>query len=208
MKISYAILTHNEHEYIEKLIQYLVQNKRSQDEIVVVDDYSEGITKAVLEEHAIDGNIKLYHNSLEGNFAKQKNFLITKCSGDWIFNIDADEIPEYILMRDFQKIIEANSSEAFFVPRVNIVDGMTDSDAMRWRWSVNPEGWVNWPDWQLRIFKNDYPRISWNNPVHEQLTGFESYSFFPDKKEYALMHRKTIQRQTIQNEFYQKIQLS
>lgn len=208
MKVSFAILTHNEHDYIEKLIQWLLKYKQPQDEIVVVDDYSEGVTQAVLEEHAIEGNIHLFFNSLNNDFAKQKNFLIQQCTGDWIFNIDADEIPHYILLRDFRKILEVNPDvEAYRISRVNVVKGMTDSDAMRWRWTINERGWINWPDYQLRLFKNDYPRIKWVSPVHETLIGFKAMSHLPSKEEYSFLHEKTIERQTLQNEFYQRIQL-
>ena len=40
MKISYAILTHNEGQYIDTLLSFLTTNKRLEDEIVVVDDFS------------------------------------------------------------------------------------------------------------------------------------------------------------------------
>ena len=52
MKISYAILTHNEGEYIEQVLKFLTDNKGLNDEIVVVDDYSsDPLSKAILEEY-------------------------------------------------------------------------------------------------------------------------------------------------------------
>ena len=35
-------------------------------------------------------------------------------------------------------------------------------------WNVNDKGWVNWPDYQWRIWKNK-PKIKWKNKVHEVL---------------------------------------
>ena len=41
MKISYSILTHNETDSLIKLIDFLVDNKDDEDEIVILDDYSD-----------------------------------------------------------------------------------------------------------------------------------------------------------------------
>lgn len=206
MKISYAILTHNEHEYIDKLLATILSQKDKEDEVVVVDDYSDAPTSTILQKYANEGKISLYTHALNENFAQQKNYLIDCCTGDWIFNIDADELPHWILSRDVKKIITSNKDiDAYFLPRVNTVSGMTDADVVRWRWSVNPKGWINWPDWQLRLFKRS-SQIRWMRAVHEQLQGYSRYGYLPDKEEYALLHHKDIKRQNIQNELYQKIQ--
>jgi len=41
MKISYSILTHNETASLMKLIEFLVKYKDDEDEIVILDDYSD-----------------------------------------------------------------------------------------------------------------------------------------------------------------------
>ena len=41
MKISYSILTHNETDSLSELIQFLVKHKDEEDEIVILDDYSD-----------------------------------------------------------------------------------------------------------------------------------------------------------------------
>ena len=41
MKISYSILTHNETDTLEKLLKFLIKWKQPQDEIVILDDYSD-----------------------------------------------------------------------------------------------------------------------------------------------------------------------
>ena len=90
MKISYALLTHNEGKYIKKLLPFLIENKREEDEIVIIDDYSEEeLTKSLLETYKKD--IKLFYREFDGDHT-QKNFLNSKCTGDFIFQLDADEI--------------------------------------------------------------------------------------------------------------------
>jgi hypothetical protein len=71
----------------------------------------------------------------------------------------------------------------------------------QWGWAVNEAGWINFPDYQWRIYRNA-PEICWQNKVHEVLTGFETISHLPDDKEFCLIHEKTIERQIKQNEYY------
>ena len=53
MKISYSILTHNETTTLEKLLKFLIKYKQPQDEIVILDDYSDNEkTKAILDDYS------------------------------------------------------------------------------------------------------------------------------------------------------------
>ena len=206
MKISYAILTHNEGAYIEKLLSFLSSKKRDEDEIVVVDDYStDELTKAILEEYEAMGNIRLIKNELKSNFARQKNFLTTQCKGDYIFQIDADEMLSEGLIENLPAILESNpDNEVYLVPRINTVDGLTQEHVVKWGWNVDMNGFINFPDYQWRIYKND-PKIVWINKVHERLSGFKTYAALPDYMEYCILHHKTIDRQETQNNFYDKL---
>lgn len=206
MKISYAILTHNEGAYIEKLLSFLSSKKRDEDEIVVVDDYStDELTKAILVEHESMGNIRLIKNELNNNFAAQKNFLTTQCKGDYIFQIDADEMLSEGLINSLPEILTSNpDNEVYLVPRINTVDGLTQEHVAKWGWNVDMNGFINFPDYQWRIYKND-SKIVWINKVHERLSGFKTYAALPEYMEYCLLHHKTIDRQENQNEFYDKL---
>lgn len=206
MRISFGILTHNEGEYIEQLLQQLIRIKKEDDEIVIVDDYSsDQLTKAILEEHQAEGNIKLYKRELNKDFASQKNFLNSKCSGDWIVNIDADELLSPDLESSLHDLIELNLvPDAIWVPRINIVQGLTAEHIAKWNWKVDVDGHINFPDWQLRIYKNS-PEIYWVGRVHEVLNGYKHYSFLPPEKNFCLIHEKMINRQEDQNNFYSNI---
>ena len=91
------------------------------------------------------------------------------CSGDWIFQIDADEVPHETLIELLPEIILSNpDNEVIRVPRVNTVNGLTEEYIRQWGWNVDEKGWVNWPDFQWRIYKNN-TKIKWVNKVHEVL---------------------------------------
>ena len=44
--------------------------------------------------------------------------------------------------------------------------------------------------------------IKWEKPVHEMLTGFQTYSHLPTEKPFCILHHKTIEKQEQQNEKY------
>ncbi len=204
--ISYSVLTHNETDSLLRLIDFLVEYKDDEDEIVILDDYSEnGETKKILDAIVSIYDIKFEQRHLLKDFAGQKNYLRRMCCGDYIFNLDADELPKLHLIRNIKEILKTNSNIDFiWVPRINTVDGLTQEHIQRWNWQVNDKGWINFPDYQGRIHKNR-PNIRWENPVHEAMTGYNEYSFLPTEEEYCIVHHKLIEKQEKQNEFYKEI---
>ena len=150
--------------------------------------------------------IKFKQRHLLKDFAGQKNYLKNMCSGDYIFNIDADEIPHKYLINNLKSIIEMNPTiDLYYLPRVNTVDGLTENHKLTWQWSVDEWGRVNWPDWQGRIWRNR-PNIMWEKPVHEILKGYKEFTHLPAQDEFALLHPKDIIRQEKQNKFYGEIE--
>jgi glycosyltransferase involved in cell wall biosynthesis len=148
---------------------------------------------------------KVIEFPLNKDFASFKNNLKDACSGDYIFQIDADEYPDDYLMATVEEVIKMNDSvDVFWVPRINKVEGLTQEHINKWRWNVDQDGRVNFPDYQCRILKN-VKRIKWKNKVHEILTGYKSESHLPVNDEYCLIHLKGIERQEKQNELYSKL---
>ena len=206
MKISYAITVCNEFQEIQRLINFLFKHKQKQDEIVVFDSIN-GIPtiEEFLRAKSIGRKLNWFNYSFDGNFAKMKNRLTDMCTGDYIFNIDADEIPNEYLVENLWAMLEMNPTiDVYGVPRINTVEGLTQDHINKWGWNVNKSGWVNFPDYQYRIYRND-GRIKWKNKVHEVLTEFEVMSVLPPEGEYCLLHEKTIDRQVKQNELYSKL---
>ena len=204
MKISYAITVCNEFLEIQRLLNFLLEKKRPQDEIVILYDEGNGDKEieTYLRAKSINGGFIWHKGTFEGHFADWKNKLTTLCHGDFIFQIDADEIPCTPILETLPLLLEQNPDvDVYLVPRVNEVAGLTDSHIAKWGWNVNSEGWVNWPDYQWRIYKN-VPNIKWKNKVHEVLEGFKQYAQLPMEEDYSLYHPKTIQKQEKQNDYY------
>jgi len=204
MKITYAVTVCNEFIEIQRLIAFLLKNKRPQDNIVVLFDKLNGDLEVenFLRSHSINGEFSWHSAEFQGHFANWKNKLTSLCTGDWIFQIDADELPTQNLIQHLPDIIHTNSQvEVMLVPRINTVEGLTQDHIQQWGWNVNDHGWINWPDYQWRIWKNK-PEIRWINKVHERLDGFLSYASIPEYESLALQHPKTIDRQEKQNAYY------
>ena len=202
MKISYAITVCNELEEIRRLVPFLLLNKREQDEIVILFD-NKG-TKEVWEYiNKQEDKLTLTHSDKFNNdFSQWKNLLTKLCTGDYIFQIDADEIPNIALIEHLPEILEMNQGiDVLLVPRVNTVEGLTQEHIQKWGWVVDDKGWVNYPDFQWRIYKNT-SNIKWMNKVHERLIGYKTISNLPQIEECSLYHPKTIERQERQNNYY------
>jgi len=173
MKISYSILTHNEDESLQRLLEFLIKHKDEEDEIVILDDYSDNPkTIEILDVMTSMHEMTFEQRHLLKDYAGQKNYLTRMCKNDYIVNIDAD--------------------------------GITQQHIDKWRWQVNEKGWVNFPDYQGRIWRNR-PNILWKNKVHEVLTGYQEHTFLPAEEKFSFYHPKDIDRQEKQNKFYEGI---
>ena len=201
MKISYGITVHNEVEELERLLGKLLVNIDEEDEVVICVDGDDIGIKDIIELYSIDSRVIHYDRKLDGNFADHKNSVIEKSSGDYIFHIDADEYPNKILLQQLKEILTINDVDLIWIPRVNTVDGFTQEDVQKWGWRVDEKGWVNYPDYQARVFRNRED-IRWTRPLHEYITGCKTYAHLPPHEELSLYHPKTKEKQEQQNKFY------
>ena len=122
MRLTCVILTKNE----EKNIEGVIRSVDFVDEIIIVDDYSTDKTVAEIEKLKIKNQndnlkIKIYRHELGQNFANQRNYGLSKASGDWVLFIDADErvMPE--LKRAILSMDE--SFDGFYLTRKNLFLG-------------------------------------------------------------------------------------
>ena len=205
MKISYAIPVHNEYEEIDRLLEYLLKYKRKEDEIVVQCDQGNttGNVYEVLNKYK--DKVHIIEFPLNRDFASFKNNLKNNCSGEWIFQIDADEVPDEYLITTLPFILKENpNTEVFWVPRINTVHGITSEHIQKWGWVKDNDGRINFPDFQCRILQNS-PKIQWISKVHEVLYGHTSQTKLPENDEFCLIHPKSLQRQEQQNTLYNTI---
>jgi len=201
VKISYGITVHNEAEELQKLLEVLNKNIDKEDEIIVCVDGDDEKVEAVLGEFLSEHEAIVYKRKLEKDFAAHKNSVIEKSGGDYIFHIDADEYPNEILIQQLKEILTINDVDLIWIPRVNTVDGFTQEDVQKWGWRVTEQGWVNYPDYQARVFRN-HKDIRWTRPLHEYITGCKTYAHLPPQEELSLYHPKTKEKQEAQNQFY------
>ncbi len=207
MKFSFAIPVCNELNELQALVNNILDHKQEQDEIIILFDQDNG-TKPV-EDYlrsltVASKGIAWYTAPLNNDFASFKNNFITYCTGDYIVQIDADELPSDEFWTYLPAIFESNRglAESFYISRRNTVDGLTQEHIDKWGWRVQKidnKDLINFPDWQHRIFKNT-GNIKWKNKVHEVLEGYKTLSYIP--AELFLWHHKDIKRQEKQNAYY------
>lgn len=209
MKISYAITVCNEDKELDNLLHHLSKHIRGEDEVVVTVDKNNQTyeVEKVLEKYEYGTyfkNLKVTSFDFQKDFSKLKNYSKKMSSGDYIFHIDADEIPNEILLKQLPQILEINDTDLIWVPRINTVEGITDWHLNHWKWRITEQGWINFPDYQARIFKNK-DHINWIGKVHEIIEGATTYSHLPPHEELTLLHRKDIVKQEMQNKLYDDI---
>ena len=203
INISYAIPVCNEHVELKKLLSFLIKHIDKNDEIIVQCD--RGNTTPEVYKVLYDLQQSYIEFPLKGDFASFKNNLKKHCTGDWIFQIDADELPHKSLITNLKEVLKSNPTiEMFLVPRINTVSGLTQKHIYQWNWKIKEKGWVNWPDYQTRILQNT-SKIKWASKVHEVLLGHNSFSPLPQEEEWCLYHPKDIRKQEAQNNFYNTI---
>lgn len=151
--ISVAIATYNEEENIGRCLQ-AVENWV--DEIIVVDGSSEDKTREIAKKHGA----KVIKTTNKPIFHKNKQMAIDKCQGDWILQLDADEIVSENLAHEILSIAEKDPQEvdfaAYYVPRKNFFLG---------QWMKKT---AQYPDPVIRFFKKGKAYLPCKS-VHEQM---------------------------------------
>jgi len=209
INVTYAITVCNELEEITKLVDFL-KNKIDKDDEILIQYDENSTTKPVKDYLTIisqlhNSNIKVISYPLNNDFASFKNNLKDNAKGIFIFQIDADEIPSEHLMENIKDIIEYNKDvDLFFIPRINTVEGLTKEHIKKWKWQVNELSWVNFPDYQTRLYRRT-SEIQWQGKVHERIVGYNTLSVLPQEEQYCLYHHKQIERQEKQNDYYDTI---
>lgn len=202
MFLSYLVTSHNETDSLDTLLSKLISYKKNNHEIVLLDDYSDNQkTISIIEKYK--SSINFQQKKLQNDYGAHKNYGISLCKGEWIFQIDADELPTDILLENIDVLLESNSNnEALWLPRLNYFIGVTQQDVETWGWNYH-DGMINFPDYQSRLYKN-LSHIKYERRLHEKVEGYKSYAFIPAQKDIALIHTKTIEKQRETNINYNK----
>jgi glycosyltransferase involved in cell wall biosynthesis len=204
--IAYCITVCNEAKEIKALLDTLLPLIGRNDEVIVLQDVTQKNAEVTTLLQHYGNTIKLIEARLNNDFATFKNHFFGVATKDYIFQIDADELPKPTLIKNLKRYIGRKYKyDVFLVPRINIVHGLTQQHIRQWNWQVNNKGYVNFPDYQTRICRNN-GKIKWVLPVHETLQGFERQLALPIKDEsFCLLHVKEIARQEQQNSYYDSL---
>lgn len=177
MKVTLAVITFNEQQHIGELLSSVYDMF---DEIVIVDGASIDKTIKIIEDFRLqrgDEKIKLYIKPQRGprysrswQQSLQRNWALDKCTGDWIFTIDADERIDRDTRRRLESLIEANPKQLGFAMPTHHYWDTKDQIRIDGKW---------YPDYHYRAWKNGedikysphrrhcFPRI----PDHPEVRG-------------------------------------
>jgi hypothetical protein len=198
--ISYAITGWNEHREIDRLLHQLKSVLKPNDEIVVqVDTTVTNELKEVIKSHGLTAHVFPLNN----NFISFKNNLNKLCTKDYIFQIDGDEFLSDELLRDIDVLIRIhNNIDCLKLPRINtLVDESILEDYINeLAWKNDKSSWINYPDEQTRLFKNNSNIVWGGDIIHTYLIGFDTVKTLD--KGYDIIHVKSFKRQNYQNNFY------
>lgn len=206
VKVSYAITVCDEVNEIKKLLPFLLEHIRSTDEIVILFDEKNGdidLLNHLLEYNKLSNVQILKSLGFNNDFSEWKNKLNDYCNGNFIFQLDSDEIIHKDLIKMLPLLFEMNPEvELYYLPRINTVEGITEEHIKMWEWRMDEKNRINHPDHQGRLYKKG---LNWEGKVHERIVGVKYYSVLPNLDVYSLIHHKTIQKQEKQNNFYKNI---
>lgn len=179
--ISYAVMACDEALQLDELLKFIEQHLRANDEIVVQTDADKATPEVlnVIESHSahITATGRIAVNM---DFATAKNHLNSLCLKDYIFQLDADELPTENLINNLPDIIAANSDiDLFKIARNNIFDNADGSVSTQ----------TSWPDYQGRLYRRS-DGIAWQRPLHEKIRGYERYTYLPADTALCIIHRK------------------
>ena len=193
-RISYAITVCNESISLYSLLSFLKKVKDPNDEINILVDslHCTENVRRVLD--AFRDDIITNDRAFCGDFAVHRNHHLSLCSGDYIFVIDADEMPTELLIKNIKQFLTSDN-ELIMVPRVNIHPGFTLEWLQRNNFSMNEVGWVNWPDFIGRVFKNEPDRIKYSSSLHERIEGAVGVAELEKHPGAAVWHIKSVDKQ-------------
>ncbi len=144
IRLSCLINTLNEEHNLKRCLESL----NFVDEIVVVDMESSDKTVEIAKEYTH----LVYSHQKTGYVEPARNFGLSKCSGDWILIVDADEVIPHTLATKLLELAQQTTFSYFRLPRSNNIFNK----------ALKHTGW--WPDYNIRFFKKG--SVVWQDAIH------------------------------------------
>ena len=149
MKLSVAIATYNEEK---KLGTCLASVSSWADEIVLIDGGSNDRTLDVAKKY----KARVIRTDNPAIFHVNKQKALEACRGEWILQLDADEVVTPKLREEILNLIRFSTPNGFYLPRKNFFCG---------HW-LKKGG--QYPDYIIRLVRNGKARFPCKS-VHEQI---------------------------------------
>jgi len=185
-RISLCMIVKDEEELLPQLLDIVVPWV---DELVVVDTGSVDRTKEIVHEYG--GH--LFETELR-SFAVARNLYLNEALGDWIFVLDADEMPNEDLLNHIHIWTHYAASVSrlvgLMITRENLLDGQPTTAGRQ-------------IESHLRLFRNGFFRYEGHLhevPVQKWATGIIETA----PRHCLIFHHKTRKRQAKQDEFYKE----
>jgi hypothetical protein len=193
MKLTYTIQVCNESRELYSLLNFLTKVIDDEDELNVVADSNRITERIELVLEHFKERINVFKRPFD-DFCKNSQFHADNANGEYIVGLDADEMPQEMFIKNLKKIIEDTKAEIIAIPRINIDPGYTEEFLKRCNYSINQFGWINWPDYQMRVYKK-CDHIRWTDEMHTKLTGSDKVIALKDEPRLALWHIKSIEKE-------------
>lgn len=202
--ITYGITVSDEFFEFKRLINSLQPYLLPEEDIVILADKNK-ITKEIEDFCELCG-LQINYFNFQKDFSEFKNTLFSLTSKQYLFQIDADEQIPPSLLSAVRQVAQQGEIDLLWIPRINIIRGMTKKDIDNFNWKINEYGWEGFPDYQAR-FVSTRGHIRWQNKVHEILTGSEKSALIQTQPitHYSILHVKDIEKQKKQNNLYSQI---
>lgn len=179
-KISVCMIVKDEENFLD---QCLMSVKEIADEIIIVDTGSKDNTIEIARKYTD----KIYFHQWNNSFSEARNHSLKYATGEWIFQIDADE---ELIKDDIPVLFKALKNPEIDAIMVQIVSSL-NSGKSESRHNVE------------RIFRNN-GKIHYEGRVHNRLVGFENPGLYPVR----LMHYGyDLDKETSEMKFQRRIEL-
>ena len=153
--VSLCMIVKNEERYLEDCLKSI---KKVVDEIIIIDTGSKDRTVEIARKYTD----KIYLHPWKDSFSEARNHYLKYATGDWIFQIDADE---ELIQEDIPVLLEAIQDEELDAVMVQIVSKFQEGK----REAIHSVE---------RIFRNN-GLIHYEGRVHNRLVGIQNAKVFP-----------------------------
>lgn len=187
MTLACLAIMQDEAAYVERWAQGLRRLPGMFDEVLVVDGGSTDDTPDRL--HAL--GICIARRPFLGNFADQRNHGLDLLHAEWVFELDADEVPSVPLLGGLRAICQdadRAQMDVVGIPRLNFLDGrLVQSPGARGL------------DYQYRLHRR---ACRWRGAVHEEVVGYRARYELELSEGHYLLHDKSSERHAARNAYY------